>query len=112
MTARSSRDCVCAPWYCDSHRITIGRKNPNRADTAGGSTPEMKVNEPGDASDHSCRNGTKDVKDAKLAKMEMMKSGSVLKKQTANRKDHPMVFLRASAAEDWLRFSQIWRGEW
>ena len=89
--------------------MMIGRKKPNRAETAGGSTPEMKVNEPGDASDHSCKNGTNDVKDAKLARIEMMNSGMVLKKQTANKNDHPMVFLRARAADDWLRLPQICR---
>lgn len=61
MTARSSRECVRAPWYCDNHRITMGKKKPNSAETAGGSTPEMNVKDPGDESDQSCRKGTKVV---------------------------------------------------
>ena len=61
MTARSSRECVVAPWYCDSQRIMMGRKNPKTAETAGGSTPEMNVNVPGEASDQDSRKGTKVV---------------------------------------------------
>lgn len=52
-TARSSRDCVVAPWYCESQRMTMGRKKPNRAETAGGRTPEMNVKVPGDDFDQS-----------------------------------------------------------
>lgn len=41
--------------------MTIGRKNPKKAETAGGNTPEMIVNVPGDAEDQDWRNGMKDV---------------------------------------------------
>ena len=47
--------------YCESQRITIGKKNPKTAETAGGRTPEMKVNVPGEASDQVSRKGTKVV---------------------------------------------------
>ena len=47
-TARSKRDCVKAPWYLESQRIMMGRKNPKNADTAGGSTPEIKLKEVGE----------------------------------------------------------------
>jgi hypothetical protein len=38
--------------------MIIGRKNPNSPETAGGSTPEMKENDFGDALAHVCRKGT------------------------------------------------------
>lgn len=41
--------------------MTIGRKKPKSAETAGGRTPEMNVNEPGEACCHSERNPTNDV---------------------------------------------------
>jgi hypothetical protein len=47
-TARSSRDCVKAPIYFDSHLIVIGRKNPKTAETAGGRTPDAIAKEPGE----------------------------------------------------------------
>ena len=47
--------------YCESQRITIGKKNPKTAETAGGRTPEIKVNVPGEASDQVSRKGTKVV---------------------------------------------------
>src|SRR5579863_1689695 len=42
-TARSKRDCVKAPWYRESQRIMRGKKNPKKAETAGGSTPETML---------------------------------------------------------------------
>lgn len=30
----------------------MGKKNPNKAETAGGKTPETKAKEPGEALDH------------------------------------------------------------
>ena len=32
--------------------MTIGKKNPNKAETAGGKTPETIAKEPGEALDH------------------------------------------------------------
>ena len=52
------RECVCAPMNLVSLRMMIGSAQPNSAETAGGSTPEMKVKMPGDDSDHDSRNGT------------------------------------------------------
>ena len=37
----------------------IGKKKPKMAETAGGSTPEMKLKETGEFLDHVSRNGTK-----------------------------------------------------
>jgi len=34
--------------YLESQRIMIGKKKPKKADTAGGSIPEIKLKEPGD----------------------------------------------------------------
>lgn len=39
----------------------MGKKKPKAAETAGGSTPEMKVNVAGDSSDQFWRKGTKVV---------------------------------------------------
>ena len=50
----------------------------------------------------------KDVNEAKLARIEMIKRGIVLKKQTRIRNIHPVVFLARSSAGDRLRFSQIY----
>jgi hypothetical protein len=47
-TARSKRDRVKAPWYLEIQRIMMGKKKPKNADTAGGSTPEIKLNEAGE----------------------------------------------------------------
>jgi hypothetical protein len=47
-TARSKRDCVKAPWYLEIQRIMMGKKKPKNADTAGGSTPEIRLNEAGE----------------------------------------------------------------
>ena len=85
----------------------MGKKKPKRADTAGGRTPEMNVNDPGEALDHDWRKGTKEVSDAKFARIDMTKSGIVLKKQTRLRNIHPIVFLARNSAGDWLRLSQI-----
>lgn len=38
--------------------MTIGKKNPNNAETAGGKTPDTTAKDPGDASDHRDRNPT------------------------------------------------------
>lgn len=32
--------------------MTMGKKNPNKAETAGGKTPETNAKEPGEALDH------------------------------------------------------------
>jgi hypothetical protein len=61
MTARSKREWVMAPWYFESQRMMMGRKNPKSADTAGGSTPEMKVKVPGDEFCQELRKGTNAV---------------------------------------------------
>jgi hypothetical protein len=87
--------------------MTMGRKKPKSADTAGGKTPEMNVKEPGEAFDQLWRKGTKDVREAKLARIEIMKRGMVLKKQTRNKNIQPVVFLARSSAGDRSRFSQI-----
>jgi hypothetical protein len=47
-TARSKREWVKAPWYLEIKRIRIGKKKPKSADTAGGSTPEIKLKEAGE----------------------------------------------------------------
>ena len=39
----------------------MGKKNPKNAETAGGRTPEINVKVPGDALDHDCKKGTKEV---------------------------------------------------
>jgi hypothetical protein len=38
-----------APWYFKSQRKIKGRAKLKRADTAGGKTPEMNANVPGEA---------------------------------------------------------------
>lgn len=48
-TARSKRDWVSAPWYCDSQRTMMGMKKLKKPDTAGGRTPETTANEVGEA---------------------------------------------------------------
>ena len=101
------REWVYAPMYFVSLRMMIGNAHPNSEETAGGSTPEMKVNEPGEALDQFWRKGTKAVSEAKLARIEMTKSGMVLKKQTTERKSQPVVFFARSSAGDRFRFSQI-----
>lgn len=45
--------------------------------------------------------------EAKLAKMEIMNRGTVLKKQTRIRKIHPVIRLPFNSAEDLFKFSQI-----
>ena len=105
----------------------MGKKKPKKAETAGGSTPEIMVNVPGDAEDQDCRNGTKEVSceigmriliirkrksekrtDAKLARIDIANSGIVLKKQTAHRKIQPIVFLPRISFGVMVRFSQIY----
>ena len=61
MTARSRRECVYAPMNLVSLRMMMGSAQPNSADTAGGSTPEMIAKDPEDCLDHVSRNGTKAV---------------------------------------------------
>ena len=46
--------------------------------------------------------------DAKLARMEMMNRGIVLKKHTSTKKIQPVAFLLASSPEVALRFIQIY----
>ncbi len=58
-TARSKRDCVKAPWYSEIQRIIMGKTKPKSADTAGGSTPEIRLKETGEDWDQCWRNGTK-----------------------------------------------------
>jgi len=38
--------------------MMMGKKKPNMPEIAGGKTPETKVKEPGEASDHACKKGT------------------------------------------------------
>lgn len=52
------REWVFAPINLVNLRMMIGRAQPKSADTAGGSTPDTKVNDPGDASDQDCKKGT------------------------------------------------------
>ena len=60
-TARSIREYVYAPMYFVSLRMMIGNAHPKSAETVGGSTPDRKVNELGELSDHVSRNGTNAV---------------------------------------------------
>jgi hypothetical protein len=55
---RSRYDRVTAPMYFDSLRMMMGKKNPNRPETAGGRTPEAIANEIGDIFDHVSMKGT------------------------------------------------------
>ncbi len=57
-TARSSRECVKAPMYCESQRIMIGRKKPKIAETAGGKIPEIMENVCGEEVFHSSKKST------------------------------------------------------
>lgn len=89
--------------------MMIGRKNPKMAETAGGRTPETKVKVPGEAFDQDWRKGTKVVRDARLARMEMMNRGNVLKKQTRTKKIQPVVLFLLISALDLFRLSHIYQ---
>ena len=107
------------------HRMTMGRKNPNKAETAGGKTPETNAKEPGEAWDHwykkltyadictervtKCPHTIHEVErtEDKLARTEMTKSGMVLKKQTKNSNKKPIALFRNTSAGDLFRFCQI-----
>lgn len=87
--------------------MMIGRKKPKAADMAGGRTPETNANEPGDAfdqaprkptyadiwhrSEHKMYSTSEVLTDDKLARMDMTKSGIVLKKQTRTINKKPMI---------------------
>ena len=60
-TARSMREWVYAPMYFVNLRMMIGKAHPNSAETAGGSTPERKVNDAGEVTDQDRRKGTNAV---------------------------------------------------
>ena len=49
--------------------------------------------------------------DAKLARIERTKSGTVLRKAMRTRKNHPIVFFRSSSAGVLLRLCQIYAGQ-
>jgi hypothetical protein len=51
-TARSNLEWVCAPWNLDNHLKIIGKTKAKRADSAGGRTPEIKANVPGEELAH------------------------------------------------------------
>ena len=87
------RECVYAPMYFVSLRMMIGRAQPNSDETAGGSTPDRNVNDPGEASDQLSRKGTNAVSEDRLARMEMISRGTVLNAQTAMSHSQPIVCL-------------------
>lgn len=59
---------------------------------------------------HNVHTGKAKRTDDKLARMEMTKSGMVLKKQTNTNNKKPISLFRTTSAVDLFRFSQIYTG--